>query len=64
MSSSTLLAASWLAIFVSAKSSQTILSIDRFEPRFKSHKRGKIRITLKNNGIFGFQVKKITSAKC
>ena len=52
LSSSTLLTASWLTIFVSAKSSRTILLIDRSEPRFKSHTGGKIRITLKNNKKF------------
>ena len=54
MSSSTLLTASWLAIFVSVESSQTSLLIDRSEPRFETHAGGKIRITLKNKnfGIF------------
>ena len=56
MSSSTLLTASWLAIFVSAKSSQTILSTDRSEPRFESHTGGKIRITLKTTKILTFFV--------
>ena len=49
MSSSTLLTESWLAIFVSAKSSRTVLLIDRSEPRFDGCTRGKIRITLKTN---------------
>ena len=49
MSSTTLLTASWLAVFVSAESSQTLLSIDRSEPRFESRTGGKIRVTLKNN---------------
>ena len=52
VSSSTLLKASWLTIFVSAKSNWTILLTDRFEPRFESHTGGKIRITLKNNKKF------------
>ena len=52
VSSSTLLTASWLTIFVSAESSWTILSIDRSEPRFESHTGGKIRITLKYNKNF------------
>ena len=38
--SSTFLTASCLPIFVSAKSCQTILSIDRSERRFESHKEG------------------------
>ena len=46
------LTASWLPIFVSVESSQTILSIDRFEPRFESHTGGKIRKTLKNHRNF------------
>ena len=37
---------------MSAKSSRTILSIDRSEPRFESRTGGKIRITLKNNKNF------------
>ena len=49
VSSNTFLTASWLAIFVSAESSLTVLSIDRSEPRFESYTGGKIRITLKNN---------------
>ena len=49
MSSSTLLTAYWLAIFVSAESSRTVLLIDRSEPRFDGCTGGKIRITLKNN---------------
>ena len=44
--------ASWLPIFVSAEPSRTILSIDRSEPRFESHTRGKIRKTLKSEGNF------------
>ena len=36
---------SWLLIFLSAKLSQTILSIDRSEPTFKSHTGGKITKT-------------------
>ena len=39
-------------IFVSAKPSPTILSIDRSGPRFESSTRGKITKTLKNNGKF------------
>ena len=39
--SSTLLTASWL-----------ILSIDRSEPKFESHRGSKIRITLKNSKNF------------
>ena len=35
VSSSNFMTASWLPIFASAKPSQTILSIDRSEPRFK-----------------------------
>ena len=49
------LAPSWQHIgcqFVSAEPSQTILLIDRSEPRFESHTGGKIRKTLKNNGNF------------
>ena len=38
--SSTFLTASCLPIYVSAKSCQTILSIDRSEPQFESHKEG------------------------
>ena len=41
--------ASWLPVLVSAKPSQTILSIDRSEPIFESHTGGKIRKTLKND---------------
>ena len=51
MSSNTLPTASWLAIFVSAESSQTVLLIDRSEPRFDGCTGGKARITLKNNKI-------------
>ena len=47
VSSSNFMTASWLPIFASAKPSQTILSIDRSEPRFKSHTGGKIRKTYK-----------------
>ena len=55
MSSSTLLTASWVAIFVSAESSRTALLIDRSEPKFDGCTKGKIRITLKNNkNIDGF----------
>ena len=43
---------SWLPIFVSAEPSQTILSIDRSEPRFQSHTGGKIRKSLKNDENF------------
>ena len=50
--SSTFLTASWLSIFVSPKPSQTILLIDRSEPRFKGHTRGKIRKTLKDDEKF------------
>ena len=49
MSSSTLLTASWLAVFVSAEYSRTVLLIDRSEQRFDGSTGGKIRITLKNN---------------
>ena len=52
VSSSTFLTAFWLPLFVSAKPSQTILSIDRSEPRFESHMGGKITKTLKNDGNF------------
>ena len=38
VSASTLLTSSWLVILVSAESRRTILSIDRSEPRFESHK--------------------------
>ena len=44
--------APWQPIFVVAGPSQTILSIDRSEPRFESHTGGKIRKTLKNNEAF------------
>ena len=56
VSSSTFLTAFWLVIFMSAESSHTILLINRYEPRFKSHAGGKISKTLKNNNnvlIFG-----------
>ena len=43
VSSSTFLTASWLPIFVSAEPSWTILSIDRSEPKLKSHTEGKIQ---------------------
>ena len=52
VSSSTFLTAFWLPIFVSAEPSQTILSIDKSEPRFEFQKEGKIRKTLKNDGNF------------
>ena len=52
MSSSTFLTASWLPIFKSVKSSRTILSIDRSEPRFESNTGGKIRKTLESDGNF------------
>ena len=51
MSCNTLLRTSWLPILVSTKSSRTILLIDRFEPRCKSHTGGKIRTTKKNQKI-------------
>ena len=44
--------ASWLPIFVLAKPSRTILSIDRSEPRFESHTGSKIRKNLKNDENF------------
>ena len=37
---------------MSAEPSQTILLIDRSEPRFESHTRGEIIKTLKNGGNF------------
>ena len=49
---STSLTAFWLPIFVSAKPSQTILLIDRSEPRFERHTGCKITKTLKNDGNF------------
>ena len=49
LSSSTSLTISWLAIFVSPKSSQTISLIGRSEPRFESCTGGKIRITFKKS---------------
>ena len=52
VSCSTFLTASWSTIFVSAESSQTILLIDRSEPRFQNCTGGKIRINLKNNKSF------------
>ena len=51
VSSSTFLTAFWLPLFVSAEPSQTILSIDRSEPRFESHTGGKITKIKKNNEI-------------
>ena len=51
-SSSTFLTASWLLIFVSAKPNQTILLIDRSEPRFECHRGGKTKKTLKNDENF------------
>ena len=39
---------------MSAKPSQTILLIDRSEPRFESQTGGKIKKTLKNNENFDF----------
>ena len=42
VSSSTFITASWLPTFVSAEASQTILSIDGPEPRFKYLTGGKI----------------------
>ena len=39
-------------LFVSAEPSQTILSIDRSEPRFESHTGAKITKTLKNDENF------------
>ena len=50
--SSRTLTASWLPIFVSAKLSRTILSIDRSEPRFERHAGTKITKILKNDGNF------------
>ena len=52
VSSGTFMTASWLPIFVSAEPSRTMLSIDRSEPRFESHTRGKTRRTLKNDENF------------
>ena len=52
VSSSTFLTEFWLPLFVSAEPSQTILSIDRSEPRFESHTGGKITKTLKNDEHF------------
>ena len=43
---------SWRLIFVSAKPSQTVLPIDRSEPRFESHTGGEIRKTLYNDENF------------
>ena len=40
--------ASFLPTFVSAEPRQTILLIDRSEPRFENHTGGKIRKTLEN----------------
>ena len=42
----------WLQIFVSAEPTQATLSIDRSQPKFKSHTEGKIRKTLKNDENF------------
>ena len=50
--SSRTLTAFWLLIFVSAKLSRTILSIDRSEPRFERHAGTKITKILKNDGNF------------
>ena len=44
--------ASWLPIFVSTKPSQTMLLIDRSEPRFESYTGHKVRKTLKNDENF------------
>ena len=52
VSSSTFLTAFSLPLFVSAEPSQTILSIDRSEPRFESYAGGKIMKTLKNDENF------------
>ena len=52
VSSSTSLTSFQLPKFVSAEPSQTILSIDRSEPRFERHTGGKITKTLKNDGNF------------
>ena len=52
MISSTFLKESWLPILVSAEPSRTKLSIDRSEPKFKSHTGGKIWKTLKKDGYF------------
>ena len=52
VSSITFLTAIWLPLFVSAEPSRTILSIDKSEPRIKSHTGGKITKTLKNDGNF------------
>ena len=49
--------ASWLPIFVSAEPSQTILLIDRSEPRFESLTGGKTTKTWKT-GYFAFKWKK------
>ena len=43
VSSRTFFRESWLAIFVLAKPSQTILSIDRSETRFERHTGGKTK---------------------
>ena len=40
---------SWQPTFVSAKPSQTMLLIDRSEPRFETHTKGKIKKTSKND---------------
>ena len=52
MISSIFLTESWLPILVSAEPSRTKLSIDRSEPKFKSHTGGKIWKTLKQDGYF------------
>ena len=52
VTSVTFLTTFWPPIFVSVEPSRTILSIDRSEPRFKSHAGGKITKTLKNGGNF------------
>ena len=52
VSSSTLMTASWLASLVPAESRRILLSIGRSEPRFESHRGGKIGTNLKNNKHF------------
>ena len=52
VSSSTFMTAFWLPLFMLAKPSQTILTIDRSLPRFESHTEGKITKTVKNNKNF------------
>ena len=51
VSSSIFLTAFLLPVLVSAEPCQTILSIDRSEPRFESHTEGKITKTSKNDEI-------------